>query len=443
MTMIVEKLSILNKPSLKDHCHVNTNADGDRFVGVKADSSNAMVYFPMGYKLPDSDQDCRRAILHLISILSEFTERKDRVLHMQKFAAPQTVDYPVNAYMEVINYYLEQRNYYVEKEATYRTSDRGNTDWARTIRNQRPILQANNSPVYLRQTVRESSPNDRKLITQIHKYCVYESFQRMGWLFTPDLPQKPDFPVDIKRFLIELNTKLSHTNNDKDKRLFSAMIAMLKDLDERTDQRQFYFGTDRFEYVWEKLIDRVYGIKNKKDYFPKATWHLRRGSTKDYDALKPDSIMLWNGKVFVLDAKYYRYGQTGLPKDLPEGRSIHKQISYGEYIATNEKFIDENGNHPTVYNAFLMPYNAYENELGYSQLLENCGEATGEWKDRTEAEEEPIDPEYEHVQGILVDITTLMHRYTGNHEKQIMQLAEKIERSLAENGGKLPDEAED
>ena len=37
------------------HCHVNTNEDGDRFVGIKADSDNVMVYFPIGYQLPDTD----------------------------------------------------------------------------------------------------------------------------------------------------------------------------------------------------------------------------------------------------------------------------------------------------------------------------------------------------------------------------------------------------
>lgn len=36
---------------IKKHCHVNTNEDGDRFVGIKADSDNAMVYFPIGYEL--------------------------------------------------------------------------------------------------------------------------------------------------------------------------------------------------------------------------------------------------------------------------------------------------------------------------------------------------------------------------------------------------------
>lgn len=40
-------------------CHVNKNDDGDRFVGIKADSDNAMVYFPIGYQLPASEQDLR------------------------------------------------------------------------------------------------------------------------------------------------------------------------------------------------------------------------------------------------------------------------------------------------------------------------------------------------------------------------------------------------
>lgn len=419
---------------LKSKCHVNTNEEGDRFVGIKADSENAMVYFPMGYQLPDTEHERRRDILHLISVLSEFTVRNDRVLHMKKFEAPQSVDFPVNAYMEVINYYLEQRSYYTEKEPIYKTSDRGNTDWAKTIRQQKPLLQANNSPIYLKQTVRDSTPNDRNLITQIHKYCVYESFQKLGWLFTPNLPPKPDFPIDIKRFLIELNDKLGKTNNDKDKRLFTSMIAMLKYIDEETNKRQFYFGTDSFEYVWEKLIDRVFGVSNKNSYFPKATWHLKKGKTRTFEALRPDTIMVCNNKIYVLDAKYYRYGLTGEPMHLPEGRSIHKQITYGEYISINNKFKDENGNNPTVYNAFLMPYNSRENIFDLSGIFENCGESTGEWKGH--------DNTFEHVQGILVDINYLMHHYTGNHSKKIIALADSIERALAENGGNLPTEAE-
>lgn len=69
---------------IKKHCHVNTNEDGDRFVGIKADSDNAMVYFPIGYELPKTDAEIRTDIKHLIQVLSEFTTKDDRLLAINK-----------------------------------------------------------------------------------------------------------------------------------------------------------------------------------------------------------------------------------------------------------------------------------------------------------------------------------------------------------------------
>lgn len=409
---------------LLDRCHINKNDEGDRFVGIKADSENATVYFPIGYQLPQTDQEIRRDILHLISVLAEFTNRSDRVLAMKKFDAPQSVDFPINAYMEVINYYLEQNAYYTEKEPVFRTSDRGSIDWAKTIRRQRPLIQADGSPVYTDYTVRVSSPNDKNLITQIHKYCVYESFQKLGWLFTPDLPPQPTIERNTKMFLSVLNDKLARTNNDMDKRLFAAMIALLKYIDEQTSMKQFYFGTDSFEYVWEKLIDRVFGIKDKQNYFPKTRWKLK-GKVKENVALEPDSIMLYNNQIYVLDAKYYRYGITGIPIHLPESSSINKQITYGEYIYTQRRFKEQYGEDVPVYNAFLMPYNSQANVFGLSANFANIGEATGDWKGSEHY--------YERVQGIVIDIRYLMYHFTGVHNNKIMMLAESIEKALHDN----------
>ena len=418
---------------LLERCHINKNDEGDRFVGIKADSDDAIVYFPVGYQLPETDQEIRRDILHLISVLAEFTERTDRLLAMRKFEAPQSVDFPINAYMEVINYYLEQNGYYAEKEPVYRTSDRGSIDWAKTIRKQRPLIQSDGSPVYTNFTVRVSSPNYNNLITLIHQYCVYESFQKLGWLFTPDLPPKPTIEKNTKMFLTVLNDKLARTNNDIEKRLFSSMIAVIKYIDEQTNLKQFYFGTDSFEYVWEKLIDRIFGIKDKNKFFPRTRWFLK-GKVKENYALEPDTIMLYAGKIYVLDAKYYRYGITGNPNHLPESTSINKQITYGEYIHTQDALRQQYGEDVPVFNAFLMPYNSEDNIFGFNSVYGNIGEARGDWKNNIHS--------YEHVQGIVVDIRYLMYHYSGNHTSKIMQLAETIEKALAENSGHLPDEAQ-
>ena len=409
----------MNKKSLKERCHIDSNEDGDSFVGVKADSEDAVVYFPLGYELPESEIDIRRDIKHLFEILAAFTQKEDRVLHMRKFEAPQSVDFPIQAYLDVINYYLDKGRYYYETEPVYKTDTRGRTDWSRTIKNQVPQIQ-NGSPVYLKRTVRTSKPNESNLITEINKYCVYESFDRLGWLFMPTMPEKPTILFEKRMFLAILNDKLSHTYNDADKKLFKAMIAMTQFIDDSTIDKQFYFGTEHFETVWEKLIDITFGIKNKEDYFPRTNWKERIGEMRAVPkhALEPDSIMVIGDKFYVLDAKYYRYGCTANTDHLPESTSINKQITYGEYIRNKKIRPDQ-----PLYNAFIMPFNMKENAFGLTQWHGNVAEATGEWRMNTE--------DYERIQGIVVDVRYLMYHYTGDHSKPQGILAQDIEEGAA------------
>lgn len=420
---------------LKVKCHVNKNGDGDRFVGIKADANQAMVYFPMGYRLPDSEDDIRDDILKLISVLAEFTDSKDRVLAMQKFEAPQSVNFPINAYMNIIRYYLEQRSYYTEKDAIRKTSDRGKIDFAASLRRNVSFFQEDGTPFFDKYTVKGSTPNEKNLITMIHKYCVHESFVQMGWLFMPDVPPDPHIERNIPLFLSVLKKKLAVTHLEKDILLFEAMISMLEYLDEQSDDKQFYFGTDRFEYVWEKLIDAVFGIKEKEEYFPRTTWYLKYGDTHRNYALEPDTIMLCNGKIYVLDAKYYRHGITGIHSHLPESTSINKQITYGEYIYNNQKFKKKYGNEVPVFNAFLMPYNKKKNPFGIDEYFAHIGEADSDWKYGHH--------NYERVQGIVVDIRFLMNNYYGSHKSKVMKMAQLIEDAIKENTGSLPDENAD
>ena len=318
-------------------CHVNKNDDGDRFVGIKADSDNAMVYFPLGYQLLKMSRSCVKTFSTLFLCWPSLLTEKIEFLLCKNLQHRNQLTFLLT-YMEVISYFMEQNGYYSEKEPVFRNGDRGKIDWMRTLRTKKPLIQSNGTPAYTEYTVRCSSPNDKNLITQIHKFCVYESFSKLGWLFTPYLPERPTIRRNDKEFLYVLRSKLSNTFNDKDKRLFSSMIAMIEYLDAKSEEKQFYFGTDHFENVWEKLIDRVFGVRDKHAYFPRTRWTLKTGKTRTNAALEPDSIMLHDGKIYVLDAKYYKFGLTGNPKDLPESSSINKQITYGEYIHTQRRF---------------------------------------------------------------------------------------------------------
>ena len=110
--------------NLRERCHVNTNEDGDNFVGVKADTNDAVIYFPIGYQLPDNDDDLRMDINNLFGVLAAFM-KEDRVIEAPKFEAPRTVDFPIHAYLTIVRDFLRAGRYYVETDPRYKTDTKG------------------------------------------------------------------------------------------------------------------------------------------------------------------------------------------------------------------------------------------------------------------------------------------------------------------------------
>ena len=402
--------------NIRDRCHVNTNDDGDSFVGVKADTDDAIIYFPIGYQLPANDDDLRVDINNLLGVLAAFM-KEDRVIEVSKFEAPRTVDFPMHAYLKVIRSFLRMGRYYIETDPQFRTDTKGKTSWPRTVREQRALVQKNGSLVFTNMTVRSVTPNANKQITQIHRFCVYEAFEKMGWLYVPFMPDKPGPHPGIKESIYILDKKLVATNDDVEQELFNAMRDMLVYIDERSSDKQYFFGTDFFENVWERMIDKAFGVEDKEQYFPRTRWLLDYGRDKEKRPLQPDTIMIYGDKCYVLDAKLYRYGWDPKPEHLPNSADINKQITYGEYIEQTRRL-------PTakLYNAFIMPYNKENNLFMLNSNFGNIGEAVSDWK--------PNVKNYERIQGIVVDTRYLMYNYIGTSDQQKKEMAVCIEKVL-------------
>lgn len=408
---------------LKKYCRLSTNQDNDRFVGIKGDTNGVFVYFPMGYQLSEKDSEIRKDILHLFGIINEFKEEKEGRVTWGTNNENKDVEFSLNAYMEIIYYFLKN-GYYKETDPIYKTQNKGKIHWSKTIKHQNPILVKNNksthSLIYTNFTVRNSTPNEDKEITRINQYCVYESFKKIGWLFNSYMPSKPMGKLNKNKSLSVLQDKLSNTNEDNKKRLFKSMIKMINSMDEDSEI-QFHYGTNRFEHILEKMIDSMFGIEHKDDYYPKAEWNLKFDNDTQTYPLQPDTIMEYEDKIFVIDSKYYKYGDTRESKDLPQVTSINKQITYAEYAKTLE--ISEG---KEIYNAFLLPYNKESNKFGANDLFVNVGEATGKWRGEN-------NNRYEHIQCILIDVRYLMENYKFTSKDNIMQLANAIEEAFKEN----------
>lgn len=400
--------------SIRDKCRVNTNWDADVFVGIKCEDNDISINFPLGYDISKNDKDLRKDILLLLNMIRTTTARKDSDI-IEGYKAYNEIAFPIQAYMTVI-YDFYSRGYYKEREVIYSVAKRGKIDWNRTIKTQKAYIQ-NDSVYYLDFVTKKNTVNNDEIITLIHEYCVYESFSKIGWLFTPSIPKKPRIKYNEKLFRALLKQKIANTFNDKNKSLFINMLAIIDYRGSGYSNKSFKYGTYRFEYVWEAMIDKVYGIAGKEEYFPKAYWNIA-GEEYPNASLEPDTIMVCNGAVYVLDAKYYKYGASGRVGDLPESTSINKQITYGEYIAEQDKFKKIYGEDFKVYNAFLMPFNSLNQRWKSEVNVLRIGEAYGDWKQNCKS--------YEKVQGILIDIKHLMKISTRQNEEEIIKLAEEI-----------------
>lgn len=410
--------------TLRHMCHVNENSDTDNFVGIRADTNGMDIHFPLGYELPNNDDDLRIDVLNLIGVLSTFLQEDSR-REDPNLNDSISVNFPMHAYIQVIRNFLNTGHYYTETEAQYISSTRGIPHWPRTLKNQRGLIQKNGSIVFTQTTVRKQTPNTNKKITQIHQYCVHEAFSKMGQIYVSFVPEKPSWHPSVTESISILTDKISHTYNDVDRNLFQAMRRILLYKDSQNENQSIFFGTNRFEYVWQSMIDVAFGIASKDQFFPKANWLLDYGSSskRKRTSLQPDAIMIYGDKFYVLDAKYYRYGWTGNPEHLPGGPDINKQITYGEYIARSRSIPNER-----LFNAFIIPYNKKNNYFGLKEDIENIGEAIGNWRFDIA---NPHMHNYERVQGIVIDTRYLMYNYIGTPTEQKCILAECIERVLS------------
>lgn len=398
---------------LRERCQINTNYETDTFVGLKFDNGDFELHFPLGFNFSADEDELRKEILLLLSVLAHHNKRKDAESGKLHEAFAQT-SAPLASHIYVIKDFVH-RGYYKECIVEYTSSKKGKINWNRTIKHKKPII-SNNDILYLDFITKKNVVNENDILTMIHQYCVYRSFWVIGWLFTDFMPNKPVIPFNRSWFSSVLRKKLATTFTDQNKELFQHLLKIVNaEPDNGLESQSLTFGTNRFEYVWESMIDSVFGRPNKADYFPKTTWLVENREPFEMASLEPDTIMVHDGNVFVLDAKYYKFGNTRRLADLPESTSINKQITYGEYIAENERYKKLHGPNMRVYNAFIMPFDAERWKTANKHYI---GDAVSSWKQGN--------AEYESIKGILLDVKHLMQIASGNDDKEIQEMAELI-----------------
>lgn len=398
-----------NKSLLKNSCRVTTNTADDCFVGMRIKNGTLEICFPVGFSLSTSEVGLREDVNLLFTTLSRGRTVRDGNQPIIQSSDTRGA-MPFSDYLIVLDYYFSN-GYYSENERVFSSKKNGTIDWKRTIKNGVPYPQGNSCFVYLDSVKRASIISSDNLITLIHKYYVRKGLLAIGWLFTDYVPPEENYRFNEISYLEILNQKINQTFNDADRRLFLAMRNLLLSSPQH-NTADMYWGTYRFDRVWELMIDDVFGVRDsdKRNFFPSSKWNLRVGDVRQFDNtyLIPDTIMYLGNEIFVLDAKYYHYSQTWMPSDLPSSSDINKQVSYGEYAFEHHP---QGYVYDTVYNAFLLPFDKElcDNKSAYM----NIGEAVCTWQ--RGIGNQP----YSHVLGLLIDTKSLMMMPPqSEHEKR-------------------------
>lgn len=251
----------MSEYKIRDKCLISANRNADTFVGIRCENKDVRIHFPLGFDISEDDRELRREILLLVNTIALTTAKKDSETKAQAKEYNETA-FPFQAYLAVICDYFA-RGYYRERECIPMVSKRGKIDWNRTIKTQKPYMQDGNA-FYLDFVTKKNLINENELITLIHEYCVYDSFEKIGWIFTDSMPKPPRICYNPKLFRRVLKDKLGSTFQDKNRWLFRNMLAIVDYQGEKEARTSYRYGTYRFQYVWEAMIDRVYGIENKK-----------------------------------------------------------------------------------------------------------------------------------------------------------------------------------
>ena len=119
-----------------------------------------------------------------------------------------------------------------------------------------------------------------------------------------------------------------------------------------------------------------------------------------HQKLRPDTITKdeVEKKYYILDAKYYNFGYSKNPQDLPQSSSISKQIGYNSYLRENFKKVENDYKAQSV---FILPFSKIDGD----DCIKNIGFA----------ERNGNNYEDDRIKVLLIDLKTLIDMYLSNN----------------------------
>ena len=399
----------------------------DNFVGLKYKKDQINVFLPVGYNkqvFSTDDELSSEQKIDLLLLLKTVALVKS--LNNEKTDFGDNIgnndEVPYNSFIWIISDYFNN-GLYQEIDKKYSQKGHGKINWKKTLNSEHYF---EDDSVTFINPYYESSIQRSTLITELNNYCLHISFKYIGFLFEKVfLPEcninEESIKDNIQYYMDVINKELSKSFNDRKKTLLTNMKRILMMNFDDSFEVQPTYGTRRYEYAWEKMVNDTLGSKiDISKFFPNAYWNIQGKVEEDKSKLRPDSILLNSNKVYILDAKYYKYGITRNISDLPHTDSIQKQITYGDHISNNPQTYGVEKNN--IYNAFILPFNKDEKPFKCDDNIKYMGYANSAWRDKKE------NYNYEKILLLLIDTKYMIDCFYQREIADLKKLIELIEK---------------
>ena len=376
--------------------HIATGATDNSFVGMKILGNHIHFYFPESYHF-DPDNFEREDFLDLLKTIS-IAKSSSADVATTYDCRERSGELAFLSYIWVLEDYLKN-GFYTNNERMLRINQKGRVNWKKTIQ-QTPLVSGHNV-IYSGLITEVKSPQENILV-EAHHFCVKKSVSLIGWIYgisPATIEAAPNAERMTLRYLAAIRAEQDRTFDDEKHSRLSHMENVLLGLDESSEEKSIVYGVDSYHYIFERMIDHIFGTEKVEEYYPTFTWHLKYSKQDKGMAgptIRPDTIMKFGSdeNVYIIDSKFYRYGTMDLSqtKGLPEAASIVKQITYGSYVQSvyPDKY---------VYNVFILPYDAKSSNADViaeqDKKLVYIGEVSSDWEQ---------DKTYGKVHTFLIDL---------------------------------------
>jgi len=355
---------LINELVAKGICIINKDKIKFIATGILIYKNKFIIIFPKAYSLPEFEKSILKHIRVLFKVLLKYRQEVNLNTEEVELLGGDNGNQKENLLIahRLINDFIH--NGLLIKEIRSKSILSGKVDWPATINEEQPIFSGRN--VIYTETVSRKTKVDRKnQIFLLHKYCVYKSIERYGWLLgitveSVNLDQS-EIECDISYALNLLTNELNSTFVEREINVIKLMMQFLLGLEEQKGKETLEtLVTPYFYNVWEYICSVNFNnqYNTLKNIIPKLKWEIESDAMVQNQ--RPDIMLIKEKKLYILDAKYYNI-DTNLPgwpdvvKQLFYSFTIFKNIKSEKFSAPNKKIEYQLKTLENVENVFLFP----------------------------------------------------------------------------------------